>query len=349
MSPKKQSPHPLAAISMDQWRALMDAAFRIAEMKPWTWMEESDVFGIQVAGAKFPSFVSVMGALGDYHSMALYESPSAMHQILALQSSADDKRMDEVLETPQLQAMLGSAADLAPEEKTIVKSLGFSPRGRTAWPQFKSFRPGFAPWFIEPGEVAPLLVAMEQLLEFAPRFKEDPSILPEIGPQKRFLVRIQEVKDGHAVWREEVREFPPEAEHLRIIIPQQLVDGMRFLPKMDLCVELDVPLIPHLLGKPNERPRFPYLLLLVEPESTFTLAVKMMTVETTLQDMWGQLPGQVLQALMTHKIKPSTILVNNAWLQMVMSSICAELNIQVKKCRHLRAVERVQADMKRFL
>ncbi len=347
--PRKKHNHPLSAISMEQWKTLMEASLRIAEMKPWTWMEESDVFGIQPIGAELPSFISVMGALGDYHSMALYESPLAMHQILHLQKNTDNKRMDEVLETPHLQAIFGSATDLCPEEKKVVKSLGISPRGRAAWPQYKSFRAGYAPWYIEPSEVSPLLLAMEQLLEFAPRFKKDPSILPEIGSKGRFWVRIQEVQDGHTVWREEVREYPQEPQHLRITIPQSIVDAMRFIPVTDMCVELGVSLIPHLIGNPGERPRFPYFLILVESESAFSFGFDMMTVETTLQAMWEQLPGRVVKALMNHKIKPSTLLVNNAWLQMILSPICGELGIQVQRCRSLPALEMVQADMERFM
>lgn len=347
--PRKKINHPLTAISKEQWNALMEASLRIVEMKPWTWMEESDVFGILPAGAELPSFVSVMGALGDYHSMALYDSPSAMHRILHLQKNTDDRRMDEVLETPQLQAVFGSAADLSPEEKNIIKSLGIFPRGRSAWPHFKSYRPGYAPWFIEPGEVAPLLVAMEQLLEMAPRLKKDPALLPEIGSRGRFLVRIQEVQDGHAVWREEVREYPQEPQRLRLSMPRNLVDAMRFLPVTDLCVELDVSLIPRLFGNPGERPRFPYLLILVEAESLFTFGVDMMMVETTLQAMWEQLPGRVLKALMNHKIKPSTLVVSNSWLQMILSPICAELGIHIERCSQLPAVEQVRSDMERFI
>ena len=347
--PRKKQNHPLSAISKEQWKSLIEASLRIAEMKPWTWMEESDVFGIQPVGAEFPSFVSVMGSFGEYCSMALYDSPAATHQILRLQQNADDNRMDEVLETPHLQAIFGSAADLSPEEKTIVKSLGISPRGRSAWPYYKSFRPGYAPWFIEPGEVSRLLLAMEQLLEFAPRFKKDPSILPEIGSTGRFWVRIQEVQDGHAVWREEVREYPQELKRLRIAIPQSVVDGMRFIPVTDMCVELDAPLIHHFLGKPGERPRFPYLLILVESESLYSFGVEMMTVETTLEALWEQFPGRVLKALLKHKIKPSTLRVNNAWLQMILSPICGELGIQVQRCNRLPALERVRMDIDRFI
>ncbi|HYN88147.1 MAG TPA: hypothetical protein VER55_06435 [Ardenticatenaceae bacterium] len=32
--------------SLDEWRALYEAAIRFKELAPWQWMEELDIFGI---------------------------------------------------------------------------------------------------------------------------------------------------------------------------------------------------------------------------------------------------------------------------------------------------------------
>lgn len=51
---------------------------------------------------------------------------------------------------------------------------------------FRSYRPGFAPWFVEAEEARFLAHALDQLADVAPRFREDPSLLEAPGG---YLVR----------------------------------------------------------------------------------------------------------------------------------------------------------------
>jgi len=54
------------------WRPRYDAAAEIAKMKPWTWMEESDIFGLQMPGTSHVCYVSVMGLLGEHLAVSVY-------------------------------------------------------------------------------------------------------------------------------------------------------------------------------------------------------------------------------------------------------------------------------------
>lgn len=47
--------------SLDEWRALYEAAIRFKELAPWQWMEELDIFGILNPESGEIGFASIMG------------------------------------------------------------------------------------------------------------------------------------------------------------------------------------------------------------------------------------------------------------------------------------------------
>jgi hypothetical protein len=55
---------PKVADSNRDWLRLYEAAIRIKELAPWTWMVETDVFGVQNPETDDLGFLSVMGMRG---------------------------------------------------------------------------------------------------------------------------------------------------------------------------------------------------------------------------------------------------------------------------------------------
>ena len=70
----------------------------------------------------------------------------------------------------------------------LIKQLGLTFRGRNAWPMFRDYRPGLAAWFVDGAQARFLIHALEQLLVIAPRFRADPTLLPD--DVERYLVRV---------------------------------------------------------------------------------------------------------------------------------------------------------------
>jgi hypothetical protein len=67
---------------------------------------------------------------------------------------------------------------------------------------FRSYRPSFFPWFLEAGEARFLSVALEQLSDVAPRFREDPSLLEPSGGES-YLLRAPRRKGGTLLWEDD--------------------------------------------------------------------------------------------------------------------------------------------------
>lgn len=344
MSTKNTSPHPTAALSMEKWKQLYDAAFRVQKMAPWTWMEEIEILGIQPAGAKEPAFVSVMGEHGEYYAIGVYPSHFALSQFWSLRLAVEDlPRPDALLETQQLQVAFGRAEDLEPEERKILKELGYSPRGKNAWPYFRSTQPGYLPWFIEPAEADLLLAAMKQVLYFAPRLKEDPTLLPEeIGPDIPILVRLQTGADSPAAWTETYRVFPLEMWWLDLSVPTDAMNAVRALPRNDQCLEVDVALLPFPVGETDDRPKIPYLFMVADRASQLVLGVEMLTVETTIQNVWESIPVHLVKVLERNQIRPARLAVKNRWVKQMLMPLSTQLEIEIERVGELPTIQEIQ-------
>jgi hypothetical protein len=80
---KSQTPKPeieeLLLPSHDEAKTLCELALRVKELAPWQWMEETDIFGIEDPDTGELGFISVMGYLGEYESVAVYRGAEGLY------------------------------------------------------------------------------------------------------------------------------------------------------------------------------------------------------------------------------------------------------------------------------
>jgi hypothetical protein len=137
-------------MELSDWRRLYESAVKIKKMAPWGWMSEMDVFGVEDPESGSIELVSVMGALGEHFSVALYRDAEALYRVRSL--TPEDIRQDpaQIMNVVHLQASFEDREFLEAEDRRIIKELGLKFRGENAWPLFRSYRPGYHPWFLEP-------------------------------------------------------------------------------------------------------------------------------------------------------------------------------------------------------
>ncbi len=336
-------------VPLDTWRRLYAAAGKVREMEPWRWMEETEFFGVWPADRDTAAFVSVMGALGEYYAVGVYPSPREWHQIRQLQSMPENERHAErLLEIAHLQAIFGGVRDLEARDKRIIRDLGLKFRGDTAWPCFRSFRPGYFPWFLEPSEAQLLTVALEQLLEIAPRAQKDHSLLLAEDSADRVLVRQPVGNQADGPWTEMRHMFPPVVTTFQMTIPTELITAVRELKPFDLHLEVDVFPMPARIGKRGQRPQWPQSLLVVDSRSLYILGCKLLTVDTTVEAMWAAVPKHLLHILRKNDMRPASLTVRTPRVYAVLDALCGELGIKLEVRPFLPALSTVRQDMERL-
>ena len=296
----------------DVWRGLYEAAVRVKEMAPWEWMTEAHVFGVQDPETGEIGFVSVMGMLGEYYAISLYPNPEALYSFWMVQEMGPDINPDALLEIPQTHASFEDRGDLEDKDREVIKELGLKFRGRKEWPMFRSYRPGYAPWFVEAEEARRLTNALDQLTDVAPRFREDPSLLELASDEEplgdeSYLVRVPREEGGALVWEDRRMEVPPpEPSPIEIEVDFRVLGDLERLTRGGE-VEMDFFMLPTPIMEGKDRPFFPYMLLTVDAGSGMVLGHDLLSVDPSLEAMWASIPQTVAEEFAAAEIVPEKV------------------------------------------
>jgi hypothetical protein len=329
--------------SAEEWRSLYKAAIEFRDLKPWTWMSEMDLFGIQNPHDEEMGYCCVLGELGEVFALAVYLGSEGLAGYLRMQSGEVDADDPDVLHLQKcLMASFENREDLEQADLRTIKRLGFKFRGRGAWPQFRSFLPGYLPWYLTSGEAKFLTVALEQAVHIARRHQKDPNLLTSLG-ETTLLARVSVGEDEHGDWRDRWMALPELEEEATPSIP---VDELR-LRKITKGVktkrgtwEVDSFYFPGAVEE-GERPFFPCIGVIMEHGTGIAL-------HFWLEPPW-QFVSLFTENLLTFveeaDMLPEGVLVTKEELFDVLEPMTSRLGIDLDFVGILENVEEFKASM----
>lgn len=190
----------------DMLRRLFIAAIEFRDLAPWRWMDDDQLIGVEDPASGEVGYGCVMGALGSMFGLAVYRGPAgyAQHQRLYT-GEIDPEDTEAQLAQDCLLMSFEDRRELTPRDLRELASVGLKVRGRNAWPLFRSTRPGYLPWYLEPEDLLLLCVAVEQATDVCRRAASaSPFPPPAAGT---ILMRRFDADRG--LWRD-CQETPPE-------------------------------------------------------------------------------------------------------------------------------------------
>lgn len=326
---KDQSPSP------QEWIALYQAAVNFKQVAAWEWMYDADLFGVRNPENSEIGYCCVMGNLGEHYALGVYLGTEGLATYLQIQSG--------VFEPPDISALLIQKCLMASYEdrefleqpdRALIKELGLKFRGRNAWPLFRSYRPGYHPWFLTSAEARFLTIALEQTINVALRFKDDPQLL--IPPHKgQYLVRVSEQRADGPHWSDQwLAPIPikpdavalPRPDELRIQRIKRTITTRRGAWETDYF-RAPTPIQEH----KGERPYYPYMSLWVDHASGMILHTDM----TPAADYRVAFQQQFLDLIEKTRFLPKELYVKQPEAQALLASITAQLGIKLKSARAL--------------
>jgi hypothetical protein len=333
---------------LDEWSRLVQAAIHIKEMAPWEWMSEMDIFGVRNPETGETGYVSIMGELGEHYAVAVYLGSQGLYRFLGFQDAGPDTAAEDLLAIPHLQASFEDRNELTQRDRDVIKTLGLKFRGRQAWPMFRSYRPGYFPWYLEAEEVRYLTHALEQTADVALRFEQDPGILnPE--DEESCLVRVS--RDGELeVWEDQVaRVPPPEPTTISIDVDADALDRLMAGSRSVAGIEVDMFMFPARIGERGDRPAYAHTLMVVESASGMVLGSELLMLEPDLESMVGKVPTTVVRLLARLDIVPREVRVRSGLLQQLLELLEEDLGWRVVLSRRLPALDEAKAFLTRSL
>jgi hypothetical protein len=332
--------------TLEEWKRLYDLMAQVKDLAPWEWMEEGDIFGVQMPGATEAGFVSVMGMLREHFAVAVYQGAKGLAGFWNMHTQGPKLTPEFVLQVPQLQASFEDREMITKEDREVMKKLGLKYRGANAWPQFRSYRPGCFPWYIEKNEAEMLICALEQLLDVAPRFREDPSILTPTDTEHEYLVRVN--KNGK--WEDSLQRITFRQEMtLDLLMDEEALEHLRKMKPGKLTLEVDL----HMMEEPvqekaQERPYFPFMLMLADHDSGMILGFDLLTPLPSMESMWSEVPAIVVEKL-AEGLPPKEIQVKDDMLYFVLQPVAQELGCAIRKQSRLKMIDRAKRELRNFM
>ncbi|MBX3052454.1 MAG: hypothetical protein KF753_13305 [Caldilineaceae bacterium] len=333
------------APSAADWNRLYELMAQVKALAPWQWMYESDVFVVRDPQSHEYYFVSVMGNLGEHLCVAVYLGMRAYTRLLEFAAAGGARGTgEELLEIRHLQASFEDREQLTAQDRDTIKELGLKFRGKMAWPLFRSYLAGYAPWHLNAEEARILRLALEQLLDVATRFEADEVDIPD--DNKRFLVRVQDEKGE---WTDQVMPVPPPApESISVDILAAKAESVRRLRRSRNIFEADLLMMPGTVGERGERPQFAYIFLVVDSQSGMILAGETLHVTSTFGEMLARIPELMVDICLKMQGVPGEIHVNNERLEWLLSSLSSLMDCKIKQTGRLRALETARHAMLQF-
>lgn len=330
--------------SFQEWQSLYGAAIDYWKIQPWQWVNDTDLFGVKNPEDGEIGYCCVVGALGEFIGLVLYLGTKGLESYMKIQASESPE--GEVLSTGKcLTASFEDRKLLQKPDLEVIKNLGLRFRGQKSWPLFRSYEPGYYPWYINQRQARFLTHALRQATDVSLRIKQNRDLLS--GSEKgRYLIRVAEANGSDLHWKDEWLA-PASLERAIYGVPAPDEIRLQRIKKKELrragIWEIDFSLIPIPIQE-DHRPFFPLCLLIVEQSSGFVL-----TSHLESKDHHGpEFQNQMLNAIEEISLLPQEVWVKREEVSQLFEPLVSGLGLKMKQVKRLKELEHAQNSMESF-
>lgn len=175
-------------VPKDVWENLYEVAIRLRELAPWDWIDDYEIFGVENPYANETGYCATLGTLGEVLGLVVYRGSRGLDYHLKI--SGGEAALDDLLgHHNHLLTEFVSKKELDSEDRKIIGQLGLQRRGQKQYPQFRSYLPGYAPWYLIEAEARFLTFALQCALDAGPQRKKDPSFFA-LRNNEEYLVYV---------------------------------------------------------------------------------------------------------------------------------------------------------------
>ncbi|TNJ65153.1 hypothetical protein FE784_16270 [Paenibacillus hemerocallicola] len=321
----------------EEWRRLFEAAIKFKRQGSWQWMNNDDYFAVTDPGTGELGYCVVLGGGGMEYGLNVYTGPTAGALLQELSGAGEHFEEDSEERMHSTQAISVTFEDrdeLDKEDLGLIRELGYKFRGSREWPQFRDYKPGFASWGLNKGQVLFLTHALEQAFLVAERLRVNEELFfehdeMEHGTGEKRLHRVPQSTENGIVWRDEW--LPWHVESLKTE-PYEYSDELRLkqckknIKKSDEVWETDFSYAYMTIGDKGERPYYPRLCLWVDGRSTMIMDVQL-GPHPDCRELYVE---QMLRLLEKGNRKPAKIMVGSRKAFLALKNSAENIGIQIE-------------------
>ena len=342
---KEEATMPTPQPSLEEWRSLYCAAIDFWKIQPWNWMNDTDLFGVKNPENEEIGYCCVVGALGEFLGLLVYLGAEGLESYMKILRSESPE--EDVLATGKcLVASFGDRKPLQKQDHDMIKRLGLKFRGEKSWPMFRSYEPGYYPWYLNQTQVRFLTLALQQAVEISLRMKLNGNLLMN-SKKGQYLIRVPEKSETDLHWKDEwLSPTPPERATKESLVPDEI--RLQRIKKKGLrpagIWEVDFFQFPMPIQE-GGRPFFPFCLLIVDQDSGFVFGTHLESKDHHRSEFLKQM----LKVIEANAYLPQEIWVKRDEVFQLFEILVSRLGLKIKQMKKLNQLEYAQKSMKSFL
>ncbi len=131
----------IMSIKLETWRELYNTAIKLADLDPWDWIEDHNLFAIKAPGYEDLGFCNIIGKSDTFHALFIHKGIEGLSNLYDLAGYEGEYYLDIILRQTGLQLTFTDRDQLENSELKLIKKLNLRFRGKNAWPVFRKFKP----------------------------------------------------------------------------------------------------------------------------------------------------------------------------------------------------------------
>lgn len=324
----------------EQWKELFSVANAFKQLKPWTWLDDSQIFAIKHPTHNELIYCSILGASHQEFGLAAYIGQQGLQ---SLQQTMTGVSFEELIYNQRsLLVSFSNREELEKEDYQLIKALDLKYRGKKQWPMFRSFSPGYFPWLLNKEEVELLTYLLPLVIKVCKQVQQQPGIIPNYLGQSVSLF--------HSEGDVELVKTPIVAKQTALISHYSL-DELELLrirkeyPKVMIPIELDYFYLDDPIQETSDtRPFFPIMFLSVETHNQL-IVYQDVIHPSELTDI----PSNIIHMFYHLQAIPNEILIQRDELYAMLQPITQKLGIKLTLLQQLKIMPKVKKELLSFL
>lgn len=304
---------------LNLWKKLYSLYDELFSLKPWTFLFEDEIFAVKAPESQQEYFISIMGSNEEVYALSAYEGAEALYQFWDLHNSESALPTENILLIPHMMVALDDRENIPQKQRSVIKQLGLTYRGRQAWPNIERIEPAYFPAIPGDPQLRDLVHILEQSIHVIQRASKDKSFIHNKDHyEDEYLFREATMDKEQWVWNDTYRRVPESTRKEKINYTKDRLNAFNELPVGEHRLEIDLVMIPAPMKDKNKPACFPFLFLMVDPEADMILDFELMSPRPDFQTMIGSFPDTLLEKLINAGQRPRQISYKSSVIEGIM-------------------------------
>jgi hypothetical protein len=331
-------------VSISVWKDLYAVADIFNDLRPWEILDDTDLIGVHDPVTGETAYGAYMGNAGKIFGFCAYRGAAGFETYRRTIDGEIDEHTDDFFAFQNcIMFELSARDDMMPEDRAVIKRLGLSYKGKHAWPQFRSYLPGYVPWFLTEAEARLMTMVLRAACHHGVRvadgevdysFRQGECLVysPANGKDEIF-------KASWDPW-----PVPPRPQIVMPMLDQPRIKALLAKkPKPDSPWEADVFYLPSQIHD-GERPFFAKAVAVCHQDSAFALFMEIAKPETPTAVM---LANAIAASIEQHGFLPETVFLRRAEDRAALQPLAQALGIVIGFKEELPAIGFLKTDLEK--